>query len=105
MKGNFKGKTKAKVRREIPLAECIDKDVSVDACDAQHDNPPASDDGYMSFSPSSIHLPLTLGRGSTPFSDEDEPMESVVNAVTADAPGNAQAADKQPDGDVDMEGH
>ncbi|KAE9267662.1 hypothetical protein PF001_g29984 [Phytophthora fragariae] len=40
-----------------------------------------------------------------PFSDEDKPMESVVNAVNADAPGKAQAADKQSDGDVDMEGN
>ncbi|KAE9044851.1 hypothetical protein PR001_g5204 [Phytophthora rubi] len=76
MKVNFKGKAKAKVRREIPLAECMGKDVE---------------------------LPLTPGRGMTPF--EDEPMESVVKAVKADAPGKAQAADKQSDGDVDMEGH
>ncbi|KAE8912299.1 hypothetical protein PF007_g25767 [Phytophthora fragariae] len=105
MKGNVKGKAKAKVRREIPLAECMGKDVAVDACDAQHGNPPASDDGYMSRPPSNIELPLTPGRGITPFSDEDEPMESVVNAVNADAPGKAQAVDNRSDDDVDMEGH
>ncbi|KAE8908146.1 hypothetical protein PF003_g7707 [Phytophthora fragariae] len=103
MKVNFKGKAKAKVRHEIPLAECMGKDVSVDACDAQVGNTPASDDGYTSPPPSNIELPLTPGRGMTPF--EDEPMESVVKAVKADAPGKAQAADKQSDGDVDMEGH
>ncbi|KAE9346102.1 hypothetical protein PR003_g7595 [Phytophthora rubi] len=105
MKGNVKGKAKAKVRREIPLAECMGKDVAVDACDAQHGNPPASDDGYMSRPPSNMELPLTPGRGITPFSDEDEPMESVVNAVNADAPGKAQAVDNRSDDDVDMEGH
>ncbi|KAE8987647.1 hypothetical protein PR003_g21659 [Phytophthora rubi] len=105
MKGNFKGKAKAKVPREIPLAECMGKDVSVDACDAQVGNPPASDDGYTSPPPSNIELPLAPGRGMAPFSDEDKPMESVVNAVNVDAPGKAQAADKQSDGDVDMEGN
>ncbi|KAE9234094.1 hypothetical protein PF005_g2035 [Phytophthora fragariae] len=87
MKGNFKGKAKAKVRREILLAECMGKDVSVDACDAQVGNPPASDNGYTSPPPSNIELPLTPGRGITLFSDEDGPMESAVNAVNADAPG------------------
>ncbi|EGZ12532.1 hypothetical protein PHYSODRAFT_336954 [Phytophthora sojae] len=38
------------------------------------------------------------------MSDEDEPMESVVNAVKADASGTAPAAAKQSDDDVDMEG-
>ncbi|EGZ12533.1 hypothetical protein PHYSODRAFT_336955 [Phytophthora sojae] len=45
MKGNGKGK--AKERREIPLAECLAKVVSVDACDAQQDSLPATPDGWV----------------------------------------------------------
>ncbi|KAE9015562.1 hypothetical protein PF011_g7555 [Phytophthora fragariae] len=35
VKGNVKGKAKIKARREISLAECVGKDVGVNACDAQ----------------------------------------------------------------------
>ncbi|GMF37519.1 unnamed protein product [Phytophthora fragariaefolia] len=46
---------------------------------------------------------MTPGKGTLPFSDEDEPMDTVVNAVNADTTDKAQAAGKEPDSDVDME--
>ncbi|KAE9012569.1 hypothetical protein PF004_g15632 [Phytophthora fragariae] len=57
MKGNVKGKAKANVRREIPLAECMDKDVTVDACDAQRGNPPASGEGFSSLTQAKYSCP------------------------------------------------
>ncbi|EGZ09051.1 hypothetical protein PHYSODRAFT_339429 [Phytophthora sojae] len=78
--------------------------VAVDACDPQQDSLPATPDGYTSPPPSNFQQPDTPGKGASPMSDEDEPMESVVNAVKADASGTAPAAAKQSDDDVDMEG-
>ncbi|KAG6580281.1 uncharacterized protein IUM83_19289 [Phytophthora cinnamomi] len=103
MRGNGKGRTEAKVRREVPLDECLAKAVAVDACNAEHGASPATADGYTSPPPSNFEVPVTPGKDTLPFSDEDEPMATVVNAVNADATGKAQAAGKEPDGDVDME--
>ncbi|GMF30798.1 unnamed protein product [Phytophthora fragariaefolia] len=102
-RGNGKGKTNTKVRREVPLDECLTRVVAVDSCNAEQGASPATADGYTNPPPSNFEVPLTPGKGTLPFSDEDEPMDTVVNAVNADATGKAQAARKEPDGDVDME--
>ncbi|KAJ8577904.1 hypothetical protein ON010_g1306 [Phytophthora cinnamomi] len=78
MRGNGKGTVKGKVRREVPLEECLAKAVAVDACNAEQDASPATANG-----------------------DEDEPMDTVINTVNADATGKAQAAGKQPNGGVE----
>ncbi|GMF21314.1 unnamed protein product [Phytophthora fragariaefolia] len=100
MRGNGKGK--AKVRREVPLDEYLAKVVAVDACNAEQGATPATADGYTSSPSSNFEVPLTPGKGTLPFSNEDEPMDTVLNAVNADATGKAQATGKEPDGDVDM---
>ncbi|GMF57063.1 unnamed protein product [Phytophthora fragariaefolia] len=103
MRGNGKGKVKANVRREVPLDECLAKAVAVDACNAEQGASPVTTDGCTSPPPSNFEVPLTSGKGTLPFSDEDEPMDTVINAVNADVTGKAQAASIEPDGDVAME--
>ncbi|KAG6580133.1 uncharacterized protein IUM83_15754 [Phytophthora cinnamomi] len=85
-----KGRAKAKVRREVSLDECLAKAVAVDACNAEHDASPTTADGYTSPPPSNFEVPVTPGKGTLPLSDEDEPMDTVVNVVNADAAGKAQ---------------
>ncbi|KAJ8535185.1 hypothetical protein ON010_g13552 [Phytophthora cinnamomi] len=55
--------------------------------------------------PSNFEVPVTLGKGTLPVSDEYEPMDTVVNAVNADSTVKAQAGGKKPDGDMDMGEH
>ncbi|KAG6620366.1 uncharacterized protein IUM83_16373 [Phytophthora cinnamomi] len=45
MRGNGKGTVKGKVRREVPLEECLAKAVAVDACNAEQDASPATANG------------------------------------------------------------
>ncbi|POM59764.1 hypothetical protein PHPALM_31461 [Phytophthora palmivora] len=96
------GKAK-KVRREVPIQECLQAAVPVDACRAVQEKAPPSHDGYVSPPPSALELPLTPGRGTAPFDDEDEPMDSVVNAVDVDAKDKSQDGPQQSDGDEAME--
>ncbi|POM64118.1 Hypothetical protein PHPALM_20396 [Phytophthora palmivora] len=98
----MKGKAK-KVRREVPIQECLQAAVPVDACRAVQEKAPPSPDGYVSPQPSALELPVTPGRGTAPFDDEDESMDSVVNAVDVDAKGKSQDGPQQSDGDEAME--
>ncbi|POM72377.1 LOW QUALITY PROTEIN: Hypothetical protein PHPALM_10913, partial [Phytophthora palmivora] len=98
----MKGKAK-KVRREVPIQECLQAAVPVDACRAVQEKAPPSPDGYVSPPPSALELPVTPGRGTAPFDDEDEPMDSVVKAVDVDAKDKSQDGSQQSDGDEAME--
>ncbi|POM81689.1 Hypothetical protein PHPALM_307 [Phytophthora palmivora] len=97
----MKGKAK-KVRREVPIHECLQAAVPVDACRAVQEKAPPSPDGYVSPPSSAFELPVTSGRGTAPFDDEDEPMDSVVNAVDVDAKDKRDRS-QQSDGDETME--
>ncbi|POM60386.1 hypothetical protein PHPALM_30767 [Phytophthora palmivora] len=90
----MKGETK-KIRREVPIQKCLQAAVPVDACRAVQEKAPPSPNGYVSPPPSALELPVTPGRGTAPFDDEDVPMDSVVNA----GDDKIQGGPEQSDGD------
>ncbi|POM68887.1 Hypothetical protein PHPALM_14892 [Phytophthora palmivora] len=73
----MKGKAK-KVRREVPIQECLQAAVPVDACRVVQEKAPLSPDGFVSPPP-------------------------IVNAVDVDAKDKSQDGPQQSDGDEAME--
>ncbi|OWY97697.1 hypothetical protein PHMEG_00031713, partial [Phytophthora megakarya] len=89
-----------KPKREVTLEECKAK-MAVDACSAVQKDVPLTPSG--STPPQSHGDTNDIWKGYVIFFDDDEPMDTLVNAVDVNPVSTEKATAKQSDGDIDMQ--